>query len=109
MEHSAIAESAVVPSRDEQRWTVPKAFVVLKPEVVPTAQLAEDILAFVRERMGPHKRIRRIEFAPLPKTISGKIRRVELRGFEEGRGAGADRRPFEYWEEDFVAVFTRKN
>jgi acetyl-CoA synthetase len=109
MEHPAIAESAVVPSRDEQRWTVPKAFVVLKPDVEPTAQIAQDILAFVRERMGPHKRIRRIEFAPLPKTISGKIRRVELRGLEEGRGADADRRSYEYWEEDFVVVVTRTN
>jgi acetyl-CoA synthetase len=109
MEHQAIAESAVVPSRDDQRWTVPKAFVVLKPNVEPTAQIAEDILAFVRERMGPHKRIRRIEFAPLPKTISGKIRRVELRGLEDGRGADAGRRPFEYWEEDFVAVVVRTN
>jgi len=52
MEHHAIAESAVVPSRDDQRWTVPKAFVVLKPDVEPTAQIAQDILAFVRERMG---------------------------------------------------------
>jgi acetyl-CoA synthetase len=109
LEHQAIAESAVVPSRDDQRWTVPKAFVVLKPDVEPTAQIAQDILAFVRERMGPHKRIRRIEFAPLPKTISGKIRRVELRGLEDARGADAGRRPFEYWEEDFVAVVARMN
>jgi acetyl-CoA synthetase len=50
--------------------------------------------------MGPHKRIRRIEFRELPKTISGKIRRVELRGLETAQ-RGAERRSSEYWEEDF--------
>jgi acetyl-CoA synthetase len=101
MEHDAVAESAVVPSVDERRWTVPKAFILLKPSVDPTAQLARDILLFVRERMGPHKRIRRIEFAALPKTISGKIRRVELRGLESGKRSPNARRSSEYWEEDF--------
>jgi len=54
----------------------------------------------VRARVSPYKRIRRIEFAPLPKTISGKIRRVELRKLEEARGAGGARRAQEFWEED---------
>jgi acetyl-CoA synthetase len=100
LEHDAVAESAVVPSVDERRWTVPKAFIVLKPSVDPTAQMAREILLFVRERMGPHKRIRRIEFRALPKTISGKIRRVELRGLETSERPEA-RRSSEYWEEDF--------
>ena len=104
IEHHAVAESAVVPSQDDQRWTVPKAFVVLKPGVEPTAQIAQEILAFVRARMGPHKRVRRIEFATLPKTISGKIRRVELRALENTRAPEAGRRAFEYWEEDFVTT-----
>jgi acetyl-CoA synthetase len=101
MEHDAIAESAVVPSVDEMRWTVPKAFVVLKPGVEACADIARDILLFVRGRMGPHKRIRRIEFAELPKTISGKIRRVELRALESRQRDVSGRRMSEYWEEDF--------
>jgi acetyl-CoA synthetase len=100
LEHAAVAESAVVPSVDERRWAVPKAFIVLKPSVDPTAQIAREILLFVRERMGPHKRIRRIEFRELPKTISGKIRRVELRGLETAQ-RGPARRAAEFWEEDF--------
>jgi acetyl-CoA synthetase len=85
---------------DERRWTVPKAFIVLKPSVDPTPQIAREILLFVRERMGPHKRIRRIEFRELPKTISGKIRRVELRGLETAQRS-PERRAAEFWEEDF--------
>jgi len=54
----------------------------------------------MRERVSPYKRIRRLEFAPLPKTISGKIRRVELRKLEQARGTDATRRPQEFWEED---------
>jgi acetyl-CoA synthetase len=100
LEHDAVAESAVVPSVDERRWSVPKAFILLKPSVQPTAQIALQILLFVRERMGPHKRIRRLEFRALPKTISGKIRRVELRALETGERS-AQRRSWEYWEEDF--------
>jgi acetyl-CoA synthetase len=103
MEHPAVAESAVVPSVDERRWSVPKAFVVLKVSVEPTPQVAQDILLFVRERMGPHKRIRRIEFRELPKTISGKIRRVELRGLETAQ-RNPERRHSEYWEEDFPQI-----
>jgi acetyl-CoA synthetase len=101
MEHAAIAESAVVPSVDELRWTVPKAFVVLKPGIIASADIARDILLFIRERLGPHKRIRRVEFADLPKTISGKIRRIELRALENAQRATRGRRSFEYWEEDF--------
>jgi acetyl-CoA synthetase len=100
IEHNAVAESAVVPSVDERRWSVPKAFIVLKPSVQPTAQVAREILLFVRERLGPHKRIRRIEFRALPKTISGKIRRVELRALETAERS-PERRAAEYWEEDF--------
>jgi acetyl-CoA synthetase len=100
LEHDAVAESAVVPSVDERRWSVPKAFIVLKPSVEPTAQVAREILLFVRERLGPHKRIRRIEFRALPKTISGKIRRVELRALETAERS-PERRTAEYWEDDF--------
>lgn len=100
LEHPAVAESAVVPSPDEARGTVPKAFVVLKPSIAATSEIAREIFAFMRERVGPHKRIRRIEFAELPKTISGKTRRVELRARESDpqRSRGSA----EYWEEDFT-------
>ncbi len=104
IEHDSIAEAAVVPSPDEIRWNVPKAFIVLKPGVQPTRELAEDIFRFIRGRLGPYKRIRRIEFSELPKTISGKIRRVQLRALEKEARVAAGRRPSEYWEEDFFAA-----
>jgi len=101
IEHPAVAEAAVIPSPDPLRLAVPKAVVTLVAGHEPSARLAEDILRFVRVRLAPYKRIRRIEFAPLPKTISGKIRRVELRQHEnEMRQQGA-RGAAEYWEEDF--------
>ncbi len=101
IEHDAVAEAAVVPSPDAIRWNVPKAFITLKPGVQPSAEVAKEIFVFIKGRLGPYKRIRRIEFSELPKTISGKIRRVELRAVEqEPRGLGS-RRPGEFWEEDF--------
>lgn len=100
IEHPAVAEAAVVPSPDPVRLAVPKAFVILTGETQPSAELARDILAFARERLSAYKRIRRIEFSDLPKTISGKIRRVELRKAEAQRDA-ARRRPGEYFEDDF--------
>ena len=89
LEHPAVAEAAVVPSPDPLRLSVPKAFVSLVPERSPGKDLAHDILAFCRTRLPPYARIRRIEFAELPKTISGKIRRVELRARERERLANA--------------------
>src|SRR5581483_2726007 len=85
IEHADVAEAAIVPSPDPLRLAVPKAFVVLRSGVEPSAEVAGSILAFCRERLAPYKRIRRIEFAELPKTISGKIRRVELRTREQQR------------------------
>jgi acetyl-CoA synthetase len=79
IEHPAVAEAAVVPSPDPVRLTVPKAFVALRPGYTPGERTAGEIFAFLRVRLAPYKRVRRIEFAELPKTISGKIRRVELR------------------------------
>jgi acetyl-CoA synthetase len=100
IEHPAVAEAAVVPSPDALRLSVPKAFVVLAANCNPDADTARAILRHMRERVSPYKRIRRLEFAPLPKTISGKIRRVELRKLEQARGTDATRRPQEFWEED---------
>jgi acetyl-CoA synthetase len=100
IEHPAVAEAAVVPSPDALRLSVPKAFIALAAGSAADAATARSILEHVRSRVSPYKRIRRIEFAPLPKTISGKIRRVELRKLEEARGAGGPRRAQEFWEED---------
>ncbi|BDG10026.1 AMP-binding protein [Anaeromyxobacter paludicola] len=101
VEHAAVAEAAVVPSPDPVRGTVPKAFLVLRPGAEPTRALALDVFRFVRERLAPYKRVRRIEFGDLPKTISGKIRRIALRGVESARRAEGGRVEGEYWQEDF--------
>ena len=91
LEHPAVAEAAVVPSPDALKLSLPKAYVVLVAGLEPGPELAEDILRYCREHLAPFKRIRRLEFAALPKTISGKIRRVELRQREESRHATGTR------------------
>ena len=100
IEHPAVAEAAVVPSPDPLRLSVPKAFVVLSAGALADAATAASIMKHVRERVSPYMRIRRLEFSSLPKTISGKIRRVELRALEQARGPEQARRPQEFWEED---------
>ena len=85
IEHPAVAEAAVVPSPDPTRTALPKAFVLLAEGHAPDAATAASIFAHLRERLAPYKRVKRIEFAELPKTISGKIRRVELRRLEAAR------------------------
>jgi acetyl-CoA synthetase len=100
IEHEAVAEAAVVPSPDPVRLAVPKAYVLLAAGREPSGELALSIMEFVRERVAPYKRIRRIEFADLPKTISGKIRRVELRGQETDMRPDSPRGVTEFWEED---------
>jgi Acyl-coenzyme A synthetases/AMP-(fatty) acid ligases len=102
IEHEAVAEAAVIPSPDPLRLAVPKIFVVLRQGHTPSPQLAESILLFLRSRLAPYKRIRRLEFADLPKTVSGKIRRVELRANEVKRRAANERGDWEFFEEDFV-------
>ena len=101
IEHPAVAEAAVVPSPDPMRLALIKAFVALAPGAAADAATAQSILAHARERLGPFKRIRRIEVAELPKTISGKIRRVELRALEADRRRAGVRADLEWWEEDF--------
>lgn len=103
IEHECVMEAAVVPSPDPQRLAVPKAFVVLRQGFEPTRETALAILRFVRAHSSPFKRVRRLEFADLPKTVSGKIRRVELRGVELQRSLDT-RRPQEFWEEDFAEL-----
>ncbi|HEV7649703.1 MAG TPA: AMP-binding protein [Actinophytocola sp.] len=97
--HPAVAEAAVVPAPDEVRLSVPKAFVVLVGGAHADEATAKAIFAHCRTHLAPYKRVRRLEFADLPKTISGKIRRVELRAAE---AAHAGTRPAgEYRESDF--------
>ncbi|MEO7053211.1 MAG: AMP-binding protein [Rhodanobacter sp.] len=100
IEHPAVAEAAIVPSPDPLRLSVPKAFVSLVAGLEPSAELAGDILQFARTRLAPYKRIRRLEFSDLPKTISGKIRRVDLRKAELAREPER-RLPGEYFDLDF--------
>lgn len=102
IEHPAVMEVAVVPSPDPVRLAVPKAFLILAHGEPGNAELAGDILAFAREHLAPYKRVRRIEFVTeLPKTISGKIRRVELRQMEVQRRQSETRGAQEHFEEDF--------
>jgi acetyl-CoA synthetase len=101
IEHEAVVEAAVVPSPDPMRGAVPKAFVILRADRLPDRALALDLFRFLRKRLAPFKRVRRLEFSDLPKTISGKIRRVELRELEQARRAAGERGPQEYWQEEF--------
>lgn len=98
IEHPAVAEAAVVPSPDDLRGFVPKAYVILVPGHEPTDETAQAIFAFMREKVSGYKLVRRLEFSDLPKTISGKIRRVELRGQENARAGASPRSPQEFLE-----------
>jgi acetyl-CoA synthetase len=105
IEHQAVAEVAVVPSPDPVRLAVPKAYLILTADAVAGPELAEAIFAFSRRQLAPYKRVRRIEFVTeLPKTLSGKIRRVQLRAQEVERRAANLREPQEYFEEDFLGL-----
>ncbi|MFC9092703.1 AMP-binding protein [Streptomyces sp. NPDC057072] len=95
LEHEAVAEAAVVPAPDEVRLAVPKAYVVLAAGWEPGPDTAKVLFEHSRLVLAPYKRIRRLEFGELPKTVSGKIRRIELR---EATAAGSEH---EYREEDF--------
>jgi acetyl-CoA synthetase len=101
VEHEAVAEAAVVPAPDPIRYTVAKAYITLAPGHAADRATALAIFAHVRARLAPFKRIRRIEFAELPKTISGKIRRVELRGRENELARAEKRADGEFRIEDF--------
>lgn len=97
IEHESVAEAAVVPAPDELRLSVPKAYIVLRRDFEPGPEAAKALFAFARARMPPYMRIRELEFAELPKTISGKIRRVELRAHAASKDCGE----YAYTEADF--------
>jgi acetyl-CoA synthetase len=101
IEHPAVAEAAVVPSPDPTRLAVPKAFLALAPGHAADRATALSIFRHCRATLAPFKRVRRLEFAELPKTISGKIRRVELRRAETQNQQSGKRASHEFWEEDF--------
>ncbi len=101
IEHPSVAEAAVVPAPDPMRLAIPKAYVSLVGGAAPDRATALSIFQHMRGRLAPFKRVRRLEFADLPKTISGKIRRVELRRAEEDRASAGTREATEFREEDF--------
>jgi len=104
IEHPAVAEAAVVPAPDAIRLTIPKAYVVLAEGHAPDRATALSIFAFLRDRLAPYKRVRRIEFSELPKTISGKIRRVALRAREDALAATGERAEREFRVEEFAEL-----
>jgi acetyl-CoA synthetase len=107
VEHPDVAEAAVVPSPDPVRLSVPKAFIACRGDVRPSRELALALFRFLRERLPRYKRIHCIEFAELPKTISGKIRRVDLRRLEAGRRKDGERGAMEFWDRDFPELSER--
>ena len=106
IEHPAVAEAAIVPAPDPVRLAVPKAYVALAAGHEPTRETALAILAFARDHLPPYLRIRRLEFVELPKTISGKIRRVELRQREDDAVHGGAPVSGEFRYEDFEELRT---
>jgi len=102
IEHESVAEVAIVPAPDAVRLAVPKAYLILVAGAVPSRELAQAIFVFAKQQLAAYKRVRRIEFVvELPKTISGKIRRVQLRAQEVERHARKERGTHEYYEDDF--------
>jgi acetyl-CoA synthetase len=102
LEHEAVAEAAVVPSPDPIRLAIPKAYVLLVAGTERSAETALSVFLHLHRRLAPFKRIRRIELVTeLPKTISGKIRRVQLRRLEHDNDRDDALRGQEFREEDF--------
>jgi acetyl-CoA synthetase len=107
--HPAVTEVAVIASPDSLRGFVPKAIITLKPGLEPSKEMAYRIFKFARERMAPYKRPRIIEFTnELPKTVSGKIKRTDLRTLETARRDNEMRGNNEYFERDFQTALKSK-
>ena len=105
LEHEAVAEAAVVPTPDPIRLAIPKAYVILTSGHEPSRELALSVYQHLQARLSPFKRIRRIEFVTeLPKTISGKIRRVHLRRLEHDNNHADAARGVEFREEEFAEL-----
>ena len=105
IEHECVAEAAIVPSPDEIRLSVPKAYILLIASAPPSRETAQSILKYTNQRLAPFKRIRRLEFVTeLPKTISGKIRRAQLRRVEYEGSAADVARGVEFHEKDLLGL-----
>lgn len=88
-EHPAVAESAVIATPDEMRGEIVKAYVILAPGYTASPELATELQDYVKKVTAPYKYPREVEFVSgLPKTVSGKIRRVELREMERQKKLG---------------------
>jgi acetyl-CoA synthetase len=110
LEHEAVAEAAVVPSPDPIRLAIPKAYVLLVKDTERSGATALSIFRHLHARLAPFKRIRRIELVTeLPKTISGKIRRVQLRRLEHDNDRGDALRGQEFCEEDFPELVSSRS
>ncbi|MBV9910266.1 MAG: AMP-binding protein [Hyphomicrobiales bacterium] len=101
IEHPAIAEAAVVPAPDPVRYTIAKGYVALAQGCAPDRETAAAIFKHMRGRLSAYKLVRRLEFYELPKTVSGKIRRVELRQRESALAERGERAEAEFRIEDF--------
>jgi acyl-coenzyme A synthetase/AMP-(fatty) acid ligase len=102
VEHEAVAEAAVVGSPDPKRWQLVKGFVILKPGYEPSRQLALDLFQHCIKVLAKFKIPRIIEFVPeVPKTLSGKIRRIELRESEQEKKQKNEKTPQEYFYHEF--------
>ncbi|WP_448953323.1 AMP-binding protein [Labrys neptuniae] len=109
IEHETVAEAAIVPVPDPIRLSIPKAYVLLVGAAQPSRETALSIFRYTNERLAPFKRIRRIEFvAELPKTISGKIRRVQLRRLEVEGDTVSTFRGVEFLETDFAELTSER-
>jgi acetyl-CoA synthetase len=110
LEHELVAEAAVVPSPDPIRLAIPKAYVLLVSGAERSKEVALSIFRHQQTRLAPFKRIRRIELVTeLPKTISGKIRRVQLRRLEHDDDRDNSMRGVEFREEDFSELQKKVN
>ena len=101
IEHEAVAEAAVVPAPDPVRYTTPRPMSCSRPASRRTRRRRLRSSIMCATRLSPYKRVRRIEFAELPKTVSGKIRRVELRRRETALAEREERAEREFRIEDF--------
>ncbi|HWK50173.1 MAG TPA: AMP-binding protein [Steroidobacter sp.] len=101
IEHALVVEAAVVPAPDALRLSLPKAYIVLAAGAESNRETALSVFRHIQKVLAPYKRVRRIEFTVLPKTISGKIRRVELRRLEVESARVGERSAGEFREEDF--------
>ena len=105
-----MAEAAIVPAPDPVRLAVPKAYVSLAPGYMPTRDTAFEILKYAREHLAAWQRVRKLEFGDLPKTISGKIRRVELRAHAAQRSASGSSEGEPEWNDgDFPELRTKES